>query len=68
MDPNPIQLRKCGSNHSVNLLDKSSMFCARAAFAKSSRHSSPGCGRTYSTDIRERICPNFVIMRSAYVD
>jgi hypothetical protein len=59
MGPNSTRLRKCGSNHSVNLLDESSMFCAQAVLAKSSRHSSPGCGRTRSADYRERIMPHF---------
>lgn len=59
MGPNSTRLRKGASNHSMNLLDKSPMFCARAAFAKSSRHSNPGCGRTRSADHRERIMPQF---------
>lgn len=59
MDPDSTRLRKYGSKHSVNLLDGSSVFCDRAAFAKSSRHSSPGCGRTRSADHRERMMRQF---------
>ena len=58
MDPSATRLRKCGSNHFVNLLDKSFMFCDRAAFQIAAPFE-PGHGRTCSADYRERIMRQF---------
>ena len=58
MGPNSTRLRKCGSNHSVNLLDKSFMFCDRAALQIVAPFE-PGYGRTCSADHRERIMRQF---------
>lgn len=58
MDLSSTRLRKCGSNHSVNLLDKSSMFRDRAALQIVAPFE-PGYGRTCSADHHERIMRQF---------
>jgi hypothetical protein len=59
MGPNSTRLRKDGSKRSVKLLNQSSMFCDRAAFAKSPHHSSPECEWTRSANNRERMMRQF---------